>query len=166
MSWSTSSGVQNYFAIPVELLPCSTGKVVSGTRVLYDTMQSNGHGATGVLQPDDVHVQGVGDAHVWLLPHPRHARQQERPREHQQRGVCIREEHGCWLLVWIRLVELSLAIIYTYTIIYIYMRYIWKWKSPFGRRHSVRSSPRIERHSHLAASYYHAQHRAQRLSVV
>ena len=33
------------------------------------------------------------------------------------------------------------------------MRYIWKWKSPFGRRHSVRSSPRIERHSRVAASY-------------
>ena len=66
------------------------------------------------------------------------------------------EEHGCWLLVRIRLVELSLAIIYTYTIIYIDVRYIWKWKSPFGRRHYVRSSPRIERHSRrsrVAASY-------------
>ena len=35
---------------------------------LCDSMQFNGHGATGVLEPDGAHVQGVGDAHVWLLP--------------------------------------------------------------------------------------------------
>ena len=89
-----------------------------------NSMQFDGHEATGVLEPGDALVQGVGDAHIWLLPPPRHARQQVRPRKHQHRGVRMREEHGChWLCVWIRLVEHLNCRLLLYILIrlYIYM---------------------------------------------
>ena len=102
---------------------------------LCDSMQFNGHGATGVLEPDGArHVQGVGDAHVWLLPPPRHARQQVRPCKHQHRGVRMREEHGChWLCVWIRLVEH----LNCYLLLYILIRLYIYTNDIFGNRNPL-----------------------------